>query len=161
MRKDPSQRGGASLMRFPAWSRIVCIPENQLRRWNVSLRRLIVIAAVILLGVAVCRVGSSNADEWQPISPEEVKMTGDAAAPGAPAIILYRQVDRDDSNAHTPHEYNYVREKIFTEEGRKYADVEIPFVKGEYDIINIRARTVRPDGSSVVYDGKVYEKEIV
>jgi hypothetical protein len=127
----------------------------------VSLRRLIVMAAATLLGAAVYRVGPSNADEWQPISPEELKMTADAAAPGAPAIILYRQVDRDDSDAHTPHEYNYMREKIFTEEGRKYADVEIPFVRGEYDIINIRARTVRPDGSSVTYDGKVYEKEIV
>lgn len=127
----------------------------------MSLRRLVLIAGVILLGATIYRVGSSSADEWLPISPEELKMTSDAAAPGAPAIILYRQVDRDDSNARIPHEYNYVREKIFTEEGRKNADVEIPFVKGDYNIINIRARTVRQDGSSVVYDGKIYEKEIV
>lgn len=127
----------------------------------MSLRRLFLITAVILLVAAGYRVGSSNADEWLPISAEELKMTSDAAAPGAPAIILYRQVDRDDSNAQVPHEYNYVREKIFTEEGRKNADVEIPFVKGDYNIVNIRARTVRQDGSSVVYDGKVYEKEIV
>jgi len=127
----------------------------------LSLRRLALIAAFILLGATVYRVGSSSAEEWLPISAEELKMTSDAAAPGAPAIILYRQVDRDDSNAHVPHEYNYVREKIFTEEGRKNADVEIPFVKGDYNIINIRARTVRQDGSSAVYDGKIYEKEIV
>jgi hypothetical protein len=128
----------------------------------VSLRRLILIAAgTLLVGVAY-RVGSINAaEEWLPISPEELKMTSDPGAPGAPAIILYRQVDRDDSNARIPHEYNYVREKIFTEEGRKNADVEIPFIKDEYTIINIRARTVHPDGSSVMYDGKVYEKEIV
>ena len=55
-------------------------------------------------------------------------MTGEPKAPGAPAVILYRQVDRDDSSVRTPHEYNYVREKIFTEEGRKYANVEIPLV---------------------------------
>ncbi|MGB8459752.1 MAG: DUF3857 domain-containing protein [Candidatus Acidiferrum sp.] len=128
----------------------------------MTLRRLCLITVAILLGAAVYRAGSVNAaDEWLPISPEELKMTSDAAAPGAPAIILYRQVNRDDSNAHVPHEYNYVREKIFTEEGRKNADVEIPFVKGDYEIVNIRARTVRPDGSSVIYDGKVYEKEIV
>lgn len=127
----------------------------------MSLRRLCLITAVMLLGAVVYRVKSINADEWLPISPEELKMTGDPAAPGAPAIILYRQVNRDDSNAHVPHEYDYVREKIFTEEGRKYGDVEIPFVKGDYDIVNIRARTVRPDGSSVIFDGKVYEKEIV
>jgi hypothetical protein len=123
----------------------------------VSLRRLFLIAAVLLLGAAVYRVGPLHAaDEWLPISPEELKMTADPGAPGAPAIILYRQVDRDDSNARIPHEYNYVREKIFTEEGRKNADVEIPFIKDQYNIINIRARTVHPDGSSVMYDGKVY-----
>src|SRR5208282_608115 len=115
-------------------------------------RRFLVLAAMVLLGSALYRVGSSRADEWLPISPGELSMTGDAGAPGAPAIILYRQVDRDDSNPHVPHEFNYVREKIFTEEGRKYGDVEIPFVKGDYNLINIRARTVRPDGSSVVYD---------
>jgi Domain of Unknown Function with PDB structure (DUF3857) len=127
----------------------------------MSLRRLSLIAGLFLLGATVYRVGSSSADEWMPISPEELKMTSYAAAPGAPAVILYRQVDRDDSNIHTPHEYNYLREKIFTEEGRKYADAEIPFVKDQYNIANIRARTIHPDGSVVNFDGKVYEKEIV
>ena len=88
-------------------------------------------------------------------------MTGLPEAPGAPAVILYRQVDRDDSNIHTPHEYNYVREKIFTEEGRKYADANIPFVKDQWNIVNIRARTIHPDGTVVPFDGKIYEKEIV
>ena len=127
----------------------------------MSLRRLFLITAVLLAVVAAYRVASSDADDWMPISPDELKMTGLAEAPGAPAVILYRQVDRDDSNIHTPHEYNYLREKIFTEEGRKYADAEIPFVKDQYNIVNIRARTIHPDGSVVTFDGKVYEKEIV
>jgi hypothetical protein len=128
----------------------------------VNLRRLSLITAVILLGAVMYRVGPSRAaDEWLPITQEELKMTSDPAAPGAPAIILYRQVDRDDSNARVPHEYNYVREKILTEEGRKNADVEILFVPGDYNVVNIRARTVQPNGSSTVYDGKVYDKEIV
>jgi transglutaminase-like putative cysteine protease len=127
----------------------------------VKLRRFAVITAVILLGAAAYRVRPSNADEWLPISPEELKMTGVPEAPGAPAVILYRQVDRDDSNIHTPHETNYVRIKIFTEEGRKFADAEIPFVKDSYNIVNIRARTIHPDGSIVNFDGKVYEKELV
>jgi len=127
----------------------------------MSFCRLSLMAGLFLLGATVYRVGSSSAEEWMPISPDELKTTSDAAAPGAPAIILYRQVDRDDSDAQVPHEYNYVRVKIFTEEGRKNADVEIPFVKGDYSIVNIRARTVRQDGSSTVYNGKIYEKEIV
>ena len=98
-------------------------------------------------------------DGFPPISPEELKMTSEPLAPGAPAIILYRQVDRDD-NIHTPHEDNHVRIKILTEEGRKYADLEIPFVKGGYDVSLVRARTIRPDGSVVEFDGKVFEKPI-
>jgi Domain of Unknown Function with PDB structure (DUF3857) len=128
----------------------------------VSLRRLILVTAVILaVGATYRAVSIDAADEWLPISPEELKMTSVPEAPGAPAVILYRQVDRDDSNIHTPHEYNYVREKILTEDGRKYADAEIPFFKDQGAIVNIRARTVHPDGSVVPFDGKVYEKEIV
>src|SRR5579859_2347122 len=83
---------------------------------------------------------------FQPVSPDELKLTSEPLAPGAAAIILYRQVDRDD-NIHTPHEDNYFRLKILTEEGRKYADVEIPFLKEQADVVNVRARTIRPDGS--------------
>lgn len=117
--------------------------------------------AVLGLAAGYCARRTTTADEWMPIPPEELKMTSMPEAPGTPAAILYRQVDRDDSNVHTPHEYNYVRTKIFTEEGRKFADAEIPFIKDQYNIVNIRARTVHPDGSVVPFDGKVYEKEIV
>ncbi len=97
---------------------------------------------------------------FQPISPEELKMTSEPLAPGAPAIILYRQVDRDD-NGYTSHEDNYLRIKILTEAGRKYADVEIPFVKGNNDVTHLRARSIRPDGSITDFDGKIFEKSLV
>ena len=124
---------------------------------------LVVILWAILSAIGAARFCApvSAGDEWLPITPEELKMTSEPKAPGAPAIILYRQVDRDDSDSQRPHEYNYVRTKIFTEEGRKHADVEIPVLKGQWDIHNIKARTIRPDGSIVNFDGKVYEKEIV
>ena len=128
----------------------------------MSYRRLIMLI-LLVLALSIVRQAKtvSAGDEWQPVTPEELKMTGEPKAPGAPAIILFRQVDRDDSNPRNPHEYNYVREKVFTEEGRKYADVEIPVVKGQWEIVNIRARTIRPDGSIANFDGRVYEKEIV
>jgi hypothetical protein len=114
---------------------------------------------VILLGAAGYRVSSSSAaDEWLPISQEELKMTSVPEAPGAPAIYLYKQVDRNDQESH---EYTYVRIKILTEEGRKNADVEIPFFKESGDIRGIKARTIRPDGSVANFDGKVYEKTVV
>jgi hypothetical protein len=125
----------------------------------LTLRRLSLITAVILLGAAGYRVRSSSAaDEWLPISQEELKMTSVPEAPGAPAIYLYKQVDRNDQESH---EYTYVRIKILTEEGRKNADVEIPFFKESGDIRGIKARTIRPDGSVANFDGKVYEKTVV
>lgn len=117
------------------------------------------LVSFVLLSVPKLRIVSG--DEWLPIDPAELKMTSEPKAPGAPAIILYRQVDRDDSDSLRPHEHNYVRTKIFTEEGRKYADVEIPVYKGLWKVVDIKARTIRPDGSVINFDGKVYEKEIL
>jgi Domain of Unknown Function with PDB structure (DUF3857) len=99
-----------------------------------------------------------NADDWQPVSPVELQMTSVAEAPGAPAAILYRQVDRDDV---ANHEYNYLRIKILTEEGRKYANVEIPFFNGNESIHSIKARTIRPDGTIANFEGKPIDKMIV
>ena len=101
---------------------------------------------------------TTSGDDWQPIDPADLKMTSEPKAPGAPAIYLYRQVDRDDQSGR---ETQYYRIKIFTEEGRKQANVEIPFLKGVEQVNNIKARTIRPDGSIANFDGKVYEKTIV
>ena len=130
----------------------------------MSLRRVVIVAycVVTLLLVAgkypivIVHAGIG----FQAISPEELKMTGEPLAPGAPAVILYRQVDRDD-NGRTSHQDEYVRIKILTEEGRKYANVEIPFFKESEDVATIRARTIKPDGSTVDFDGKVFEKPLL
>ena len=99
--------------------------------------------------------------DWGPVNPDELKMTSETLAPGAQAVILYRQVDRDDST-YPFFEDNYVRIKILTEEGRKFADVEIPFYKEEDEnVVRIKARTIRPDGSIVNFDGKPFDKTIV
>jgi hypothetical protein len=125
-----------------------------LRRWNLASSLFIALAFVIglcppaLAGIA-----------FQPVSPEELKMTSEPKAPGAPAIILFRQVDRDD-NGTTSHEDDYVRIKILTEEGRKQADIEIPFFKDRENITAVKARSIRPDGTIADFDGKVFDKSI-
>src|SRR5271169_5195055 len=98
--------------------------------------------------------------DFQPVSADELKMTSEPKAPGAPAIILFRQVDRDDNDSNT-HEDDYFRVKILTEEGRKYANVEIPYWKGDVKITKFHARSIKPDGSIVNFDGKPFEKTIV
>jgi hypothetical protein len=113
--------------------------------------------------VFICIVLGSNsawAVGFQPVSPEELKMTSEPKVPGAPAIILYRQVDRDD-RGNTAHEDVYFRIKILTEEGRKYADIEIPFFRDEGSIVNLHARTIEPDGTLINFSGKAFDKSIV
>ena len=65
-------------------------------------------------------------------------------------------MDRDDRNHR---EYNYIRLKVLTEEGRKYADIEIPFVKLQQEVREIKARTIQPDGSIADFNGKIFRKD--
>jgi hypothetical protein len=116
-------------------------------------------ALIAVLVLAAWLAPAAQAQGFQPVSPEELKMTGEPGAPGAAAIILYRQVNRDD-NGRTSHEDNYLRIKILTEEGRGYGNVEIEFNKANQDIVNVHARTIKPDGSIVEFDGKVFEKTV-
>lgn len=104
-----------------------------------------------------CTTGALAAD-WPPLDAEEVKMTTEANTPGAPAIYLFRQVDRDDTNSR---EHNYVRIKVLKEEGRKYGDVELEYVKGLSNVRDIKARTIRPDGTILNFDGKPYDKTVI
>src|SRR4051794_31049201 len=102
------------------------------RAWFLSL-----IPALLLFSIP-----RADAEDWLPVSPEDLQMHAEPKAPGAAAIYLYRQVDRDDTDSV---ESYYVRLKILTEEGRNYANVEIPFVKGVESVRGISARTIRPD----------------
>src|SRR5215470_5907842 len=116
---------------------------------------------IIILVSVVYLASPCRADEgFQPVSPDELKITSEPRAPGASAVILYRQVDRDDSGRGTLHQFDYVRIKVLTAEGRKYADVEIPFFSEMEDIVHIHARTVKPDGSIINFDGKIFEKSL-
>jgi hypothetical protein len=114
---------------------------------------------LLLVLISMIAVPALGGDSWPAISPDELKMTSEAMAPGAPAIFLYRQVDRDDGR--NGHEVTLARIKILTEDGRKYADVEIPFVKEQTQIHSIKARTIQPDGTVTEFNGKVYEKTVV
>lgn len=126
----------------------------------MAMRRISFFPLVTLLLSTLFSAGARAGDEWLPIDPAELKMTSEPLAPGAPAIYLYRQVDRNDKAIGST-EHDYLRIKILTEEGRKYANIEIPFFKGSYRVSGIHARTIRPDGTIVNFDGKVYENTIV
>lgn len=126
----------------------------------MTVRRILLLVTLIVVW-ALCFPGKRtvSGDEWLPIDPAELKMTSEPKAPGAPAIYLYRQVDRRDlGRANT--EYNYVRIKILTEEGRDRANIVIPYLTETTNISSIRARTVHADGSIVNFDDKAYDKMV-
>jgi hypothetical protein len=77
-------------------------------------------------------------------------------------MILYREsaVNEKFTNTDGASVSEYVRIKIFTQEGTDQANVEIPFFKDSSDIESVRARTIRPDGTMVNFEGKPFEKII-
>ena len=138
----------------------------------MSLRQRFVLPLFTAIAAFIVAPTTHAGVGFQPVYPEELKMTSEPQAPGAPAIILYREVQRDDCGitCMSPNvglasvdrfENNYIRIKILTEAGRKYGDIEIPLSKEVGTIDDIHARTIRPDGSIVNFNGQFFEKTIV
>lgn len=113
---------------------------------------------LLVAAVSLSALGAAHAEAWLPVSPEELQMTDEPAAPKSPAIYLYRQVDRSDFGHW---ERVYVRIKILSDEGRSQGSVVIKFDKEHEIVHDIEARTIRPDGSIVKFDGTVYEKPLL
>jgi Domain of Unknown Function with PDB structure (DUF3857)/Transglutaminase-like superfamily len=96
-------------------------------------------------------------DDWKPIDPADLKMTADPTHP-SDAIILYHEEISDDLHNHA---YVYMRMKIFTDQGRRWADVEIPYDSREFGVSDVKARTIAPDGTITPFDGKTFNSTIV
>jgi hypothetical protein len=120
------------------------------------------ISAICLLSFVILVLGLSRTsraiDEWLPVPPEDLALKDDPKSPGAHAMILYREEFIDGAHGY---EDEYLRIKIFTEEGKDEGNVEIDYLNRQSKITGIRARTIRPDGSVVNFDGQVYDKEIL
>ncbi|MBZ5529942.1 MAG: DUF3857 and transglutaminase domain-containing protein [Acidobacteriia bacterium] len=112
----------------------------------------------ILLAVALFNPRSLSAlDDWPAIQQEELKMTANPAHP-TDAIILNHEETFDDNRRH---QIVYMRIKIFTEKGREWGDVEIPYLGTTFHLTDVKGRTIAPDGSITPYTGKVFDKTIV
>ena len=95
---------------------------------------------------------------WEDIPKEELAMKDDPANLGAPAIILYREVNTNDLNSYSKY---YFRIKVLNDKGKDQANVEIPYDKDDDRVADIQARTVQPDGTSTEFSGDVFDKVIV
>ena len=129
-----------------------------------TMRSLRVAFAITLSAFAVAPC--LRADTFMKPTKEELSMTSLPGYPGAPAVVLYReQITKDD--LHTQQFYDRI--KILTEDGKKYANVELPFISsmgnGDYagddkSLGDIEGRTIHPDGSIIPFTGKPYLKVI-
>jgi Domain of Unknown Function with PDB structure (DUF3857) len=117
--------------------------------------KLSLLSLSLLFLVSFCRAYAF--DDWQPINPDELKMTADAAHQGD-AIILYHEETADDM---TRHRYVYKRLKVLTEKGKDRASVEIPYDAKYVGVTDIRARTIAPDGTITPLTGKAFNSTIV
>ena len=96
--------------------------------------------------------------DWAPVDPAELQMKDLPEQPGAPAFVLFHEeIDNDQQGSHSM----YMRIKVLSDAGRKYADVQIPYYKDEFNISDIHGRTIHPDGSIVEFQGKPFDKVVV
>ena len=84
--------------------------------------------------------------QFQQPTDEELKMTADGKAPGAAAVYLNIQ---EIANDPVHYQTFYARIKVLTEKGKELATVELPYLKGNFKINNIKGRTIHPDGTVI------------
>lgn len=107
---------------------------------------------------AVPFAGAQELPNLPPITPQDLTLKDNPAATGSSAMILYYAVDTDNRNWT---ETESIRIKVFQDEGRKYATVEIPYYDKETRVEEIRARTVAPDGKISEFTEQIYDRELV
>jgi transglutaminase-like putative cysteine protease len=112
----------------------------------------IVLLVIIGLFQFVDRSGASG---WKPITDQDLKLTAaDIGDPEADAAILLREGELNDNNPEGTSLKVYIRIKVFTERGRRYLDVQLPYKLELGRITEVEARTIRPDGTPIEVPGR-------
>ena len=118
-----------------------------------------------LLAVAGSCIPAARAADFTKPTAEELSMTSLPGYPGTPAVVLYREeLTKDDLHSMQ----HYERIKVLTEEGKRYANVELPYVStggnwisgDDKSVDDIAGRTIHPDGTVIPFTGKPYLKVI-
>jgi hypothetical protein len=112
-------------------------------------RRALLLSALLLSLLAALPL--SGWAQFHDPTKEELAMTADPKAPGAAAVYLYYE-ERTDDELH--YHSVYARIKVLTEKGKELATVNVPYLRGEQKVSDIKARTIHPDGTVVPLVGK-------
>ncbi len=121
----------------------------------------------LVLCLFVSLLSFAQKEDWLPVTPQDLQYKEVPGNKGASAVRLYYAQHINDN---TSSWFVYERIKILNEKalnpdarGKTYADVEIPLFNIE-DIVetitDLKARTIKPDGTIVEFTGKPFEKII-
>lgn len=128
----------------------------------------VLLRTLSFLCIAAAPMASAyGSDSFVKPTKEELAMTSLPGYPGAAAVVLYREeITKDDMHS----VLHYDRIKVLTDEGKKYANVELGFFSttdtGEWTgddktVESIVGRTIHSDGTVIPFTGKPYLKTIV
>lgn len=92
------------------------------------------------------------------LTSDDLALKDNPASPGTPAMILYYAIDTD--NTKSTETYS-LRLKVLSDEGKKYANIEIPYFDKETHVEEIRAHTIGPDRKVTEFADQIYDREII
>ena len=116
-----------------------------------------VVLSILFLATASLTMAAESAEPWLPITSQDLRLKDVPGNPGARAIQLYYSYYRNDNEMFVS---VYRRIKVLTDAGRDYAHQEIELAPND-SIKELRARTIRPDGSIVEFHGDIMEKTLL
>ena len=159
---EKASRGAVGLQpmaagREPAVKEVRTVREMKMKTSGTGMR-MVVMGWLVM--AAFC--GVARAQQWTQPTAEELSMTSQAGAPGAPAVYLYReQTTQDRLRMFSVYE----RIKILSEGGKDYANVDLTYATGAdtagFSIDSIEGRTIHSDGTVIPFTGKPYDKLVV
>lgn len=127
----------------------------------------IVRPCLLVLCFVVSLASFAQKEDWLPVTPQDLQYKEVPGNKGASAVRLYYAQHINDN---TSSWFIYQRIKILNDKalnpdsrGKTYADVEIPLFTFQdivENITDLKARTIKPDGSIVEFSGKPFEKVI-
>jgi transglutaminase-like putative cysteine protease len=109
------------------------------------------LAQGVCIAAALALPLAGAGQKFQEPTKEELQMTADPKAPGAPAVYLYREEVTDNGSHFLS---GYARIKILTDLGKEWATVEVPYTPGFTAQPIITGRTIHADGTVIPLAGK-------
>ncbi len=121
--------------------------------------------SIVMLAVSLPAI-TSHAQQfaWDPITEADWRAAEDAPSSDVGATMIFERVVADDSLLVHDRTYLtvYRRILIHNADGRKWADVTMPYVHKQQTVEAVAARTVRPDGSSTnLGQSEIRDTEVV